>query len=109
MNIRIKRLRKRIEELENENEQLRKTIDTYSGKGYGDNFESVMKLKSRYESAIGDLINQRESLKRAIKDAQECKEEYESLVLAQQKIAEEYRVYIKKICRKGGANGKVNI
>lgn len=109
MNIRIKRLRKQIEELENENEKLRATIDTYSEKGYNDNLKNIMALRLRYESAIGDLVNQRESLKRAIKDAQECKEEYESLVLAQQKIAEEYRVYIKKICRKGGANGKVNI
>lgn len=102
MDIRIKSLRKRIEELENENEQLHKIIDTYSEKGYTDNLKSVMTLKTRYESAIADLINQRESLKKTTKDAKQCKEEYESLVLAQQKMAEEYRVYIEKICRKGG-------
>ena len=83
--LRIKRYRKRIEELENENEELKSLLKTYDEKGFTKLVNETLKMKKEY-----DELN---------KENLEIRKKYEDLVKEQKELNNEYKNVFDKIVR----------
>ena len=77
--LRIKRYRKRIEELENENEELKSLLKTYDEKSFTKLVDETLKMKKEYDELIKENLEIRKKYEDLVKEQKELNNEYKNV------------------------------